>query len=209
MSTTRHLVNRRRRLAAAPPRRAAAVAVLPDPPPDAAPARRRNLPLPVLLGVLVLLLGGFSGWAGTRAADLASVPARQNAALSDGARTSQVKGQISTAVNTLFSYNYADTASTDQAARRLLVGDAVQQYAKLLAAVRAQAPVQKLVLTTTVTQSGVESLTGDRARLLVFADQRNTSTAASAQSSYGAAMLAVDAVYQDGGWKIASIDTFS
>ncbi len=42
------------------------------------------------------------------------------------------------------------------------------------------------------------------------ADQGNTSTAkgADAGSTYAAAMFAVDAVHQDGTWKIASIDTF-
>ncbi|MFC1408905.1 hypothetical protein ACEZCY_06360 [Streptacidiphilus sp. N1-12] len=227
MSTTRHLVNRQRRLAAAAPRRATSAALAERPRPTVpdltdeaaeAPAARTHhlrlprLPrvgLPLLCAVLVLLLGGFSAWAGTRADDLASAPARQNTALADSARTSEVKGQITTAVNTLFSYNYADPSATDNAARKLVVGDAVQQYAKLLAGVRQQAPAQKLVLTTTVTRSGVESLSGDRARLLLFADQRNTSTTASAQSTYGAAMLAVDAVYQGGAWRISSIDTFS
>jgi len=79
----------------------------------------------------------------------------------------------------------------------------------MIAQVRAQAPKQKLVLTTTVTSTGVESITGDRARVLVYADQRNTSTAAgSGGTTYAAAMFAVDAVRQDGTWKIASIDTF-
>jgi Mce-associated membrane protein len=93
----------------------------------------------------------------------------------------------------------------------VLTGRAVQQYATMLAQVRAQAPAQKLVLTTTVTDTGVESLTADRARLLVFADQRNTATARSAtpaSTTYAAAMFAVDAVRQDGTWKIAAIDTF-
>ena len=92
----------------------------------------------------------------------------------------------------------------------MLTGRAVQQYARMIAQVKAQAPAQKLVLTTTVTDTGVEMITGDRARVLVYADQGNTSTAkgADAGSTYAAAMFAVDAVHQDGTWKIASIDTF-
>jgi Mce-associated membrane protein len=79
----------------------------------------------------------------------------------------------------------------------------------MIAQVKAQAPTQKLVLTTTVTGTGVETLDGDRARVLVFADQSNTSTATtSAGATYAAAMFAVDAVKENGTWKIAALDTF-
>jgi Mce-associated membrane protein len=178
----------------------------------AAPTRTPRRPLPVavtLLAVLTVLLGGFAAVAASRASALHDTVAAHNTALTDTARTSEIKGQIAQAVNAVFSYDYADTARTDTAARRLLTGKAVQQYAGMLAQVRTQAPAQKLVLTTTVTDTGVETIDGDRAHVLVFADQRNTSTAkAGAGSTYAAAMFAVDAVHQDGIWKIASIDTF-
>ncbi|WP_327291435.1 hypothetical protein [Streptomyces sp. NBC_01198] len=178
----------------------------------AAPTRIPRRPLPVavtLLAVLTVLLGGFAAVAASRASALHDTVAAHNTALTDTARTSEIKGQIAQAVNAVFSYDYADTARTDTAARRLLTGKAVQQYAGMLAQVRTQAPAQKLVLTTTVTDTGVETIDGDRAHVLVFADQRNTSTAkAGAGSTYAAAMFAVDAVHQDGIWKIASIDTF-
>jgi Mce-associated membrane protein len=64
------------------------------------------------------------------------------------------------------------------------------------------------VLTTKVTSVGVELLVGNRARLLIFADQQDT-RAATHQSSEAGAMFAVNAVRQDGRWKIDSIDTFS
>lgn len=217
-STTRHLINRQRRLAAAAkPVRPAGVATGPERPTVAEPDREdrpitQRLRLPIALAVLTVLLGGFAALAGTRAADLRSGPAAQNLALTDPVRTSEVKGTVSQAVNALFSYNYADPARTDTAAKSLLVGRAVQQYSTMLAQVHQQAPQQKLVLTTTVTDSGVELIDGDRARLLVFADQRNTSTAdtaKSAETTYAAAMFAVDAVRQDGTWKIANIDTFT
>jgi Mce-associated membrane protein len=161
------------------------------------------------LALLTVLLGGFAAWAAARASDLRDPAATGNSALTDTARTSEVKGAVAQDVNAVFSYDYADTAKTDDAARRMLTGKAVQQYAAMLAQVRAQAPAQKLVLTTTVTGTGVQTIDGDRARVLVFADQRNTSTAAgSGGSTYAAAMFAVDAVRQDGTWKIAAIDTF-
>ena len=120
--------------------------------------------------------------------------------------SAEVKGQVTTAVNTVFSYNYADVAKTEKAAQELLTGKAVQQYNQLFALVRKQAPQQKQVLTTAVTDSAVKSLAGDRARLLVFADQRNTRTDTN-KTSYSAAVFAVDALYADGKWKISAIDT--
>jgi Mce-associated membrane protein len=198
---------------ARPPRPAADRAAGREPEGVDAPRRARPRPATVLiaaLAVLTVLLGGLAAWSASRASDLRDSAATGNTALTDTARTSEVKGSIAQAVNAVFSYNYADAARTDDAAKRVLTGKAVQQYAAMLAEVRAQAPARKLVLTTTVTDTGVELLDGNRARVLVFADQSNTSTAkaASAASTYAAAMFAVDAVRQGGAWKIAAIDTF-
>ncbi|WEH38592.1 hypothetical protein [Streptomyces sp. AM 2-1-1] len=165
--------------------------------------------LPALLCVLTVLLGIFAAWAFTSAASLRDDPGRRNSALTDIARTSEVKGQITEAVGAVFSYDYASTEKSDRAAKTYLTGKAVQQHQEMLAGVRKQAPAQKLVLTTTVTESAVERLDGDRARVLVFADQSNTRTGAKEETTYAAAMLAVDAVREDGRWRIAAIDTFT
>ncbi|MFJ6014795.1 hypothetical protein [Streptomyces sp. NPDC092952] len=165
--------------------------------------------LPVVLCALTVLLGAFAAWAFGSAADLRDDPSRQNTALTDIARTSEVKGQISDAVGAVFSYNYAAPERSEEAAAGHLVGKAVQQHKDMLAQVRAQGQKQKLVLTTTVTDSGVELLDGDRARLLIFADQSNTRTGASDETTYAAAMFAVDAVRRGGTWRISSIDTFT
>lgn len=162
--------------------------------------------LVVLLGALTVALGGVAAWSNAQEHELTSAASARNTALSDNGRTSEVKGQITTAVNTVFSYNYADTAKTEKAAQELLTGKAVQQYNQLFALVRKQAPQQKQVLTTTVTDSAVKSLTADRARLLVFADQRNTRTDKN-QTSYSAAVFAVDAARTGDTWKITNIDT--
>ncbi|WP_406144092.1 hypothetical protein [Streptomyces sp. NBC_01012] len=230
MSTTRHLVNRRRRLAtvaatAAPPRTATATrpaptSVDPEPAPadeavpGDAPARGRlpRLPrvrLPAVLCAATLLLGAFAVWSFTSAGTLRDEPSRQNTALTDIGSTSEVKGQITEAVGAVFSYDYASPAKSDNAAKKHLTGKAVQQHKDMLAEVRAQAPEQKLVLTTTVTHSGVELLDGDRARLLVFADQSNTRTGKKEETTYAAAMFAVDAVRRGDTWRIAAIDTFT
>ncbi|MEU9678098.1 hypothetical protein AB0D92_31905 [Streptomyces parvus] len=234
MSTTRHLVNRRRRLATTPSRtpgagtepaygqpeagqepEAAACAApstdtADDSHADEAPRPSRpRLTLPAVLCALTVLLGAVAVWAFASASSLRDEPARQNTALTDIGRTSEVKGRISEAVGAVFSYDYASPARSDRAASTYLTGRAVQQHKDMLADVREQAPQQKLVLTTTVTESGVEFLDGDRARLLVFADQSNTRTGKDEETTYAAAMFAVDAVRRGDTWLIAAIDTFT
>lgn len=172
-------------------------------------ASRLRVGLPAVLCALTVLLGAFAVWAFASADDLRDEPARQNTALTDIGRTSEVKGRISEAVGAVFSYDYASPARSDRAASTYLTGRAVQQHKDMLADVREQAPKQKLVLTTTVTESGVEFLDGDRARLLIFADQSNTRTGKDEETTYAAAMFAVDAVRRGDTWLIATIDTFT
>lgn len=177
---------------------------------EKATARRRPRPsLPAVLCVLTLVLGAVAAWAFTSAASLRDDPSRQNTALTDISRTSEVKGQITEAVGAVFSYDYASPTKAETAVTKYLTGKAVQQHADMLAEVREQAPKQKLVLTTTVTDSGVELLDGDRARLLIYADQRNTRTGKSEETTYAAAMFSVDAVRKGGSWRISAIDTFT
>jgi Mce-associated membrane protein len=139
---------------------------------------------------------------------LRDAAAGQNLALADAAATAAVRHQVSEAVGTVFSYRYTDTAATRRAAQRLLTGRAIRQYDQLFSLVQREAPAQKLVVTTTVTNSGVEFLTGTRARVLIFANQQD-SRAGTGQSSYAGAMFAVTAVRAGGAWKISSIDTFT
>ncbi|MFG3530236.1 hypothetical protein ACGF8B_26365 [Streptomyces sp. NPDC047917] len=172
------------------------------------PARLR-VRLPAALCALTVLLGAFAAWAFASAGSLRDDPSRQNTALTDISRTSEVKGQIADAVGAVFSYDYASPQKSEHAAGTHLVDKAVQQHKDMLAQVRAQGQKQKLVLTTTVTDSGVELLDGDRARLLIFADQSNTRTGKSDETTYAAAMFAVDAVRRGGTWRISAIDTFT
>ncbi|PPS80873.1 hypothetical protein [Streptomyces sp. MH60] len=185
---------------------------------------RRRPPLLVLLCALTVLLGGFAGWAHAKAEGLRSEPARSNTALTDLARTSEIKGQVAKAVDRLFSYDHADPGALDEAAKDLLTGKAVDQHRDLFADVRARADEQKAVITTTVTESAVERIDGDRARVLVYADQSSVATtgkqAATDQKNeagggtaqdegvYAAAMLAVDVVHRDGRWLVSALDTF-
>jgi Mce-associated membrane protein len=163
--------------------------------------------LRALLFAVVVLFGAFAGYAGERAHSLRA-DATTNTALTDSAATSEVTGQITSAVNTIFSYDYTDLAKTRQAAASLLTGAGACQYDKLMDTIQEQAPKQKLVVTVTVTNTGVELLDGDRARLLVFATQSSTS-AVTKQTSTAGAMFAIDAQRDGRVWKISGIDTFT
>lgn len=223
MSTTRHLVNRQRRLAAARPpvprptgpgttgpQTAVPGAADPEqsPPQQSRPVRSRFLPWPTALAALAVLLTAFSVLAYVQGGHGENDGAGHNTALADTARTSEVKGAVEEAVRGVFSYDHTDPARTEAAAARLLTGAAVTQYRSLMGPVREQGPRQRLVLTTTVTDSGVEVVDGDRARVLVFADQASTRTGKGGGTTVAAAMFAVDAVRLDGTWRIASLDTF-
>ena len=170
--------------------------------------RRRAWRAVAALGAATIVLGGFGVWATLQANSERSSAAAQNTALTDGPATAAVRREIAAAVNTIFSYNYANTAATRRAAQGLLTGPAVREYDTLFALVTKNAPAQKLVVTTKVTNTGVEMLNGDRARLLVFANQQDT-RAGTGQTSYAGAMFAVTALRQGGRWKVENIDTFS
>src|SRR6185437_12583579 len=141
---------------------------------SAEPPAGRGRRAPVLLGAAAVVLAAFAVVAGIQAHSLRAQHTSQNAALTDAAATRQVQRQVASAIDTVFSYNYADTGTTRAAAHRLLTGPAVRQYDSLFKLVEQDAPAQHLVLTTKVTSSGVELLEGDRARVLIFADQRDT-----------------------------------
>jgi Mce-associated membrane protein len=162
--------------------------------------------LAAALGAAAVLLGCFAAFAAGQASG-GDDPAAENAALVDAALTSEVKGGVGGAVEAVFSVDYTDPGENEKAARTYLTGEAVEQHRRMLGDVRKQAPSQKLVLTTTVTDSAVELAGDDAARVLVFADQRNTRTDTD-ETSYGAAMVAVDAVKDGGRWRISNIDTF-
>jgi Mce-associated membrane protein len=179
----------------------------PQPADDVGPASRR-LRLPVLLGVVTVLLGGFGAFATVQADNQRAANGQQNLALTNGPATSAVRHQVSSAIQAIFSYSYTDTAKTRRDAQNLLTGPAIRQYDQLFSLVEKDAPTQKLVVTTSVTNSGVEFLTGSRARVLIFANQQD-SRAGTGQTSYAGAMFAVTAVLTGGTWKISNIDTFT
>jgi Mce-associated membrane protein len=176
------------------------------------PARRLRWPgrtvVLALLAVATLVFGGLAAWFGTEAGAVASGPAAQNRALSDPGETSQVTSQVTAVVVTLFSYNYANPNATSGAVGKLLTGAAVKQYAAMFATIRKDGPKEKLVVTTTVSDIGVELLTHDTARVLVLATESEGSAGATAPETLGA-MFSVNAVLVTGTWKIEGLDTFT
>lgn len=170
--------------------------------------RSRRVIMTAMLGLAAIIVGCLATWATVAAHRLRAEAADANIALVDQAATAMVTHDVTTAVNTIFSYNYADTGRTKVAAQGLLTGAAIRQYDALFALVERQAPKEKLIVTTRVTNIGVEFLAGDRARVLVFADQQDT-RAGTRQTSYGGAMFAVTVRLEGGRWKIENIDTFT
>lgn len=182
----------------------------PEAPAAAAPARRAGRARTVIaavLGAATIVIGSLGIWAALAAHDLRSSAASANTAVTDEPATRSVERAVTSAVNTIFSYDYADTARTKAAAQQLLTGPAIRQYNQLFALVQQQAPKEKLVVTTRVTNIGVELLAGGHARLLVFANQQDS--AGTSKATYGGAMFAVTAVNRQGRWEIESIDTFT
>ncbi|HEX3792441.1 MAG TPA: hypothetical protein VHW44_31555 [Pseudonocardiaceae bacterium] len=170
--------------------------------------RRSRLLVPMILGAVAVLLGAFAIVAFVEWHSLRYGTAVRNTALTDNAGTSEVTGEVTSAVNTMFSYNYTNLSKTQSAVQSLLTGDAVCQYNLIFKDVQSQAPSQKLVLSTTVVSSGVEMLDGDDARVLLVVDQHDT-RATTNQVSDSTAAFAVNATRVSGKWKISAINTFN
>lgn len=158
----------------------------------------------VALGVLAALLVGAGTWALVAANGLRDSGATHNTALVDTGRTAEVSAAVSSALNQIFSYSYDKTEVTEQAAAAVLRGEARAVYDRLFAEVRTKAPQQKLVLTSRVVYSAVQSLEGDRARLLVFLDQSATRVDTDTTNA-AAAQLSVTAKREGGHWVITDL----
>lgn len=154
-----------------------------------------------LLLVIVVVALGCTVWFGV---ETASLSPGDNQALVDSAGTASVSAEVSDAVKSVFSYDYANLARTERAASQVLTGDAVRQYQDQFASARTRAAAEKLVRTTTVRAVGVRSLVGDDASLLLFLDQQTVAQGGGAPSS-SVAQLAVTARRVDGHWKLASL----
>ncbi|GAB3437093.1 hypothetical protein [Actinophytocola sediminis] len=158
-----------------------------------------------LVAVLVVaaLLAGLGGWFLVRTAELRA-SSSDNAALVDAGRTAEVSSAVTSALNRILSYAYDRTEETQAAADEVLRGSARAAYDKLFEQIRAEAPTQKLVLTTRVVTAAVQELSADRARVLVFLDQSAT-RADAGTSNAAAAQLSVTVRLENGSWVITGL----
>ncbi|WP_329235717.1 hypothetical protein OG488_32690 [Streptomyces sp. NBC_01460] len=137
------------------------------------------------------------------ARQLRDTPATSNRALTDTAETTRVVGDVSSALGKVFSYSPQGTAATKEAAKRLLAGEALRQYAALFGQVEKQAADQKLTLTSQAVRAGVTRLGPRSAHLLVFLDQVYEREGKAATTA--AAQLSVTAELRGSRWVIVDI----
>jgi Mce-associated membrane protein len=170
--------------------------------------RRRGatqLSVAVVLTVVAVVLVGLAIWFKGESDDLKS--ADTNSALTDTAATTKVVGELKSAIETTFSYNYTDLDSTQKAVDETLTGKARCEYDQLFGQVKQQAPKQKIIMVTAVRDIALVRLDGDRAEALVFIDQ--SSTRADVNNSVaGEAQFSVLAHRDGDHWKITGFDMF-
>ncbi len=130
-----------------------------------------------------------------------------NRALIDVGGTSLVAQQVSEAVKTVYSYDFARLDENEKNARAVITPEFEQQFGQLFSEVRARAPQQKAVVTATVALTGVRQLSADSAELVIFMNQIATRTAENGpqQQLASAGRLTVTAKLVDGTWKIADV----
>lgn len=175
---------------------------------DARPVRSRaqtQISVAIVLLVVAVVLAGLAVFFRGKANDLTS--GDTNTALTDTATTSQIKGQLTTAIKQTFSYNYTDLASTEKAVKENLTGKALCEYNLLFGEVKQYAPEQKIVLDTTVRELAVVRVDGDRAEALVYIDQLSTRVDVNKTVAVGG-QFAVQAHRDGDHWKITEFDMF-
>jgi Mce-associated membrane protein len=166
--------------------------------------RHRTVPL---LAAALVVLAAVAVVAGIQDARLRGSPAAANTALVDVGATAEVAGQLSDAIETVYSFDFARLDENENAARDVITPEFAAEFDRLFGEVRARAPQQQAVVSATVTLSAVKEITGDRAVLVAFVDQQATRAAPDAESQQLAAAgrLTVTGERVDGRWKIAAV----
>ncbi|GAB3446453.1 hypothetical protein GCM10027436_37180 [Actinophytocola sediminis] len=169
--------------------------------------RRATNPYAVagVLAIVAVILAGLAFWFRGEVSALESQD--PNSALTDTATTSEVLGQLTTAVETTLSYNYTDLESTRKAVESVLADTARCEYDQLFGQLVEQAPKQKLIFATTVRDIALVRLDGDRAEALVFIDLISTRVDTN-KSVPGDAVFGVRTRRDGDTWKITEFDMF-
>lgn len=173
----------------------------------AAPRSRasRQISLAIALAVAAVVLGGLAVFFRGQADGLNS--GDTNTAMTDMGATTQVKSQLTDAINKTFSYNYTDLDSTAKAVQERLSDKALCEYNMLFGEVKKLAPQQKIILNTEVRDLGVVRIDGDRAEALVYIDQVSTRVDLNKSVSVRG-QFAVQAKKTGDDWKITKFDMF-
>lgn len=152
----------------------------------------------------MLVSGVTAAVAGAALSPEESSPSRsENQAFVDTEATERVLQDVTASATAVFTIRPDAVGATRRQARKLLVGDAVEQYDRLYGSYLRRAKEEGLTLETAVRATGVTWLDDDEARLLMLADQAGVT--ASGQTGAGPAQLVLEARLVDGQWKIASI----
>jgi len=163
-----------------------------------------------LLAAALVVLTGLAVFFGIEDARLRGTPAAANSALVDVGTTAEVSGQLTDALQTIYSYDFARLDENERAARAVITPEFADQFNRLFAQVRDLAPQQQAVVSATVTLSAVKEITGDRAVLVAFMDQQATRAAADdgqPTQLAAAGRLTVTGQKIDGRWKIAAVES--
>jgi Mce-associated membrane protein len=150
----------------------------------------------LLVAVAVLL--GVGAFTARRSGPLA------NQAFVDTAATAELVGQVTNAMTTVYSYNYATLPANEAAAKAVITGKFADEFARVFQPVKQLAPQEQAVLKSAVPAAGVLQLQGDRARLLMMVNQAGV-RGTDKQPTGATARLVVDAQQVDGQWKIAGV----
>lgn len=168
------------------------------------PADRKRVRLLFGLAGAAVLLVAASVVVGVGAFTARSAGPLANQAFVDSAATSELVGQVTSAMTTVYSYDYNTLPANEAAANAVITGKFATEFPRVFDPVKKLAPQEQAVLKSTVPAAGVIMLQGDHARLLMMVDQ--TGTRGTAQEPTGAtARLVVDAQKVDGRWKISEV----
>jgi Mce-associated membrane protein len=157
--------------------------------------------LVVALSVALLVVAVVLAW---QTRTLQDDPALENRAQLDKAIQADVITVVSRGLTQVLSYDYNQPDATRAFADQVLDGQAREEYDTLFASLQDRAPGQKLTLTAQVQVAGVEDLTGSKATLLVFVDQKSFRKK-DKEASVSAAQLDITAERKGATWVITGL----
>jgi Mce-associated membrane protein len=157
--------------------------------------------LVVAIAVALLVVAAVLAW---QTRTLQDDPALENRAQLDKTIQEDVITVVSRGLTQVLSYDYNQPDATRAFADQVLAGQAREEYDTLFASLQDRAPGQKLTLTAQVQVSGVEDLTGSKATLLVFVDQKSFREK-DEEASVSAAQLDITAERKGATWVITGL----